>query len=124
MNSGCIGPFLSREGAGPQTIYLQTVQPSRYCRDSTDLKACVPNPAYTSVRTTNVPRSACSSIHARWQQLLKYNGRGDVSSARANAALGVIHCAHALALRAGKRSFFRCAVTEIKVVNHASQAYS
>ena len=26
----------------------------------------------------------------RWQQLLNYNGRGDVSSARANAALGAI----------------------------------
>ena len=33
-------------------------------------------------RHTNVPRSA-----ARWQH---YNGRGDVSSARANAALGAI----------------------------------
>ena len=42
--------------------YEQTVQPSRYCRDSTDFKACVPNPAYTLVGTTNVPRSACSSI--------------------------------------------------------------
>ena len=70
---------------------MQTVQPSRYCRDITDLKACVPNPAYTLVGTTNVPRSACSSIHAaRWQQLLNYNGRGDVSSACANAALGAI----------------------------------
>ena len=26
----------------------------------------------------------------RWQELLNYNGRGDVSSARANAALGAI----------------------------------
>ena len=67
---------------------FQTVQPSRYCRDSTDLKACVPNPAYTLVGTTNVPRSACSSIHAA---RLNYNGRGDVSSARANAALGAIN---------------------------------
>ena len=74
-----------------EALQLQIVQPSRYCRDSTDLKACVPNPAYTLVGRTNVPRSACSSIHAaRWQQLLNYNGRGDVSSARANAALGAI----------------------------------
>ena len=55
---------------------------------------------------------------ARLQQLLNYNGRGDVSSARANAALGAIinvartyvrifiHCARELALRAGKQSFF------------------
>ena len=51
---------------------------------------------------------------ARLQQLLNYNGRGDVSSARANAALRAItlrvrifiHCARALALRAGKQSFF------------------
>ena len=35
-------------------------------------------------------RRARVYIHARWQQLLKYNGRGDVSSARANTALGVI----------------------------------
>ena len=68
---------------------------------------------------------------ARWQQLLNYNGRGDVSSARAlGAIINVtrtyvpifIYCARAL--RAGKQSFFRCAVTEIKVVNHASEAYS
>ena len=33
----------------------QTVQPSLYCRDSTD--PCVPNPAYALVETTNVLRS-------------------------------------------------------------------
>ena len=55
------------------------------------MKARVPNPAYTLVGTRNVPRSPCSSIHvARWQKLLNYNGRDDVSSARANAALGAI----------------------------------
>ena len=40
--------------------HTQTVQPSRYCRDSTALEACVPNPAYTLVGTRNVPRSASS----------------------------------------------------------------
>ena len=39
----------------------QTVQPSRYCRDSTDLNASVPNPAWTLVGTTNVPQSARSN---------------------------------------------------------------
>ena len=76
---------------------------------------------------TNVPRSACSSIHrAQWQKLLNYNGRGNVSSARANAALGAIINVTRMyinTLRAGN-SFFRCAVIEIKVVNHAYKAYS
>ena len=65
--------------------------------------------------------------------IMNYNGRGDVSSARANTALGAIinvtrtyarifiRCARALALRAEKWSFFHGAVTEIKVVNHARE---
>ena len=79
----------SDKGHSMLKTQYQTVQPSRYCRDSTDLKACAPNPAYTLVGTTNVPRSACSCIDLHAAQL-NYNGRGDVSSARANAALGAI----------------------------------
>ena len=51
------------------------------------MKACVQNPTYTLLGTMNVPRSACSSIHAA---RLNYNGHGDVSSARANTGLGAI----------------------------------
>ena len=35
-------------------VSSQAVQLSQYCRDSTDLKACIPNPAYTLVGTSLV----------------------------------------------------------------------
>ena len=51
-----------------------------------------PESRFTLVRTTNVPRSASSPIHAaRCQQLLNYNGRGDVSSASASVRTYTVH---------------------------------
>ena len=61
--------------------------------------------------------------------IMNYNGRGDVSSARANAALGAIINVSRTYVRIfiniiKSGDFFRCAVTEIKVVNHASKGCS
>ena len=69
----------------------------------------------------------CSTMAA----MMNYNGRGDVSSVCANAALGTIInvtrtyvCIFSATHRKAARAFFRCAVAEIKVVNHASKACS
>ena len=67
--------------------------------------------------------------------IMNYNGRGDVSSAHVNAALGAITnvtrtyiytlCSRASATRRkAELCFVAQYITEIKVVNHASKACS
>ena len=74
---------------------VQTVQPSRYCRDSTDLKTSVPNPAWTLVGTTNVPQSARSKLEGVACETMQHDAsnywttmgvHGDVSSAQVIAS--------------------------------------